>query len=152
MDSEERAVLLRRAIYFDLKTKKDESLDNFLGRNQAVILLMSAYCPSCPVHRKMLIIKEIAEEYGSKVKCMILFGQGNDPGAIAEFMGMNQMPGVGFGVLEQKSMGESYYRMFDFDIDPRIIILDRNGQCSYQESARDAGRIGIEVLRGKMNE
>ncbi len=92
-------------------------------------------------------LKEVSKRTGSKGKVLILFGRGNGVEMIkdwAERMELDES--ISVGVIEGSSSEDNYLKIFRFDIDPRIFVLDREGKIVYYEREGDERMITPEFI------
>ncbi len=93
----------------------------------------------CPEGRRVALLKEIAKNIGSKGKVLILFGKGNRLEMIkdwAERMELDES--ISVGVIEGSFHDNNYLKIFRFEIDPRLIVIDNEGKIVYSQKEGDS--------------
>lgn len=144
--------LLLRLSFKNLRTNKRQSLADALKGQKTLLNLLVSPCFSCPETRRFTIIKEVAER--SDVRVVMLFGKGNGDVILKEYLeryGLDS-PRIEAGIIEEGGELDRsrYYEIYQYDIDPRIIILDKTASIIFLEEKGDDNKIDAEFLIRKL--
>lgn len=151
LKDEELEGLIKRLSFKDVMDGKLMKVEDKLKGKSVILNLFISTCMGCPEGRRVRLIKEIAKKVGSKVKILILFGRGNSEEMIREWKErMEFESSVKVGVIEGSFSEEDYLKIFCFDIDPRIMILDNDGKIIYTEKEGDERAMNSEFILRRM--
>jgi hypothetical protein len=137
--------LIKKLSFLNLKTEKSESLMEKLRGKTSLIILSISTCLTCPETTRMRILKELSAQIDTnKNQIIFLFGKGNNHRMLKDFiirMGLDN-ESISVGIIEDRGLSYSeYYRIFQYDLDPRLFIFGKGGKLKFLERIRDAGKL-----------
>lgn len=152
---EEIEELIKNLSFYNLETGKTESIVEKINERKSLINLSISTCMTCPETSRVHLIKELSEQIDlDKSQIIFLFGKGNNPKMLKDFiirMGLDK-DSVLAGVIEKGKLSDSeYYRIFQYDLDPRILIFEKGGKLKFLEKIRDARKLSdVNFLKEKL--
>lgn len=147
--------LIKKLSFFNLKTEKSESLMEKLRGKTSLIILSISTCLTCPETSRMRILKELSAQIDTnKNQIIFLFGKGNNPKVLKDFIARMRLDkdSISVGIIEERGFSYSeYYQIFQYDLDPRLLIFEKGGKLKFLEKKRDVGKISdINFLKKKL--
>jgi hypothetical protein len=138
-DDDELANLMKNIIFRNVKNNNIENLGEFIEDDGAIVGLFVSVCIGCPETKKIRLMEEISEK--TNLKKILLFARGNSFEIIKEFSetsGLSRYP-ITVGLIENEGVltKDEYFQIYQFNIDPRILIFDGQGRTTYVEKIAD---------------
>lgn len=136
---EENLINIFKGITFvDLKSAKRLSLSEIIEKKNVIIHLSISTCMTCPETKKIKILKDLAKDIDEgNNQILFLFGIGNKAKIINLFIERMQLgeSSTLCGIINDNSTlkYDDYYKIFEFNIDPRIIIIKKDTKSIYIE-------------------
>ena len=142
---------LKELSFYDIIKKESKKLVEEVRGRPIIINLFLSPCFSCPVNQRMAMIKQVCQEMTAKGMAIFnLFAQGNDPGLIEEYALKNDLFGeysyVGTINRNQHLADDAYLDLFDFEIDPRLFLLNSQGELVFSENRDNQRDIKIKFI------
>jgi len=152
LPNDELANLMEKITYRNVINNKKENLGEVIKENGAIACLFISTCIGCPETKKIRLMKEISEK--TNFKKIILFGRGNGFEIIKEFSeraALNKHP-ITVGLIENKGdlSQDEYLKIFQFDVDPRILIFDNQGRITFSEKIADERLINKDFILNRI--
>jgi len=150
-DTSKKTGDLLKCLYFNyIDNGEGEKVSEAIRKAPTIILLFISQCFTCREHNRILLLKEIARLGKSKINVLILFGKGNDLYSIKAFARRTELfkyMKIGLIQLTEGTDQESYYKLFDFMVDPRIIIYNEEGESIFVENEQNQRLITVNYIR-----
>jgi hypothetical protein len=148
LNNDELANLVKNIIFRNVKNNNIENLGEFIESEGAVVALFVSVCIGCPETKKIWLMKEISGR--TNLKEILLFGRGNSFEIIKEFSertGLSMYP-ITVGVIENEGVltKDEYFQIYQFNLDPRILIFDAQGRTTYVEKIADERLMDMDFL------
>lgn len=151
LKDEEIGALIRSLSFKEVKSGKSLRVENEIKGKSTILNLFISTCMGCPEGRRVALLKEIAKKIGSKGKVLILFGRGNGFDMIKEWAERMELDEpISIGVIEGNSLDHNYLKIFRYEIDPRVFVLDKEGRIVYAEKEGDERIMSPEFLLEKL--
>jgi len=143
---EEISDLIKKINFENLKTKKTENLGDRLKGKNTLIRLSISMCMTCPESTRIRLLKDLSQKINpKKSQCIFLYGKGNTSKLMQGYLKglrLNDFPIVpGVIIDENQHTDVEYLTLFQFDLDPRIIIFGKNGEVKFLEEIEDSAKI-----------
>ncbi len=143
--------LIKSLPFRDVRSGKLDRVGDLAKGKSTVLNLFISTCMGCPEGRRISLLKEVGKLLGSKGKLLILFGKGNGSEMIRDWAERMELDkSILIGVIEGSGFDDNYFKIFRFDIDPRIFIFDREGKIVYSEEEGDERFMSPEFLMERM--
>jgi hypothetical protein len=150
----EISALMKNLSYLDIRTNEVENLGYIIRDKRSILNLFISTCMACPEEKRLSTIKRVSERIGTQDgQIIILFGKGNGPKIVREYSERIALtvPNIIIGIIEEGSLPEKdYIRLFDFEINPRLFIFDKNGDIIFSENLKNKAKISAEYLLEKI--
>ena len=151
ISSEDLLSNLKKISYQNMENGKIENLGDMIRGKTAFINLFISKCFGCPVGERIKMMKETAGKCNdNEGEVFFLFGRGNEPQLIVEYAERNQLFGenIKLGIIQESEelSSEDYYRLFDFEINPRLFIVNKEGKLSLAERRRNQRKLDLDYL------
>lgn len=151
LEDREIARLLMSYDFIDIENGRKEKIKEAIENKRAIIMLFISQCFHCEEHKRITLLREMARIAKTGALVMLLFGEGNDLDSIEAFAKRNKIFGVmKIGIIQ--TTGESsrteYHQLFDFEVDPRIIIYDEKAEPVFIENRENRKLVNPDYLRG----
>lgn len=143
--------LLKTYNFINVENNKEEHFRSAIENKPSFILLIISPCLSCPEHYKISLLKDLSKMAKDRANFLLLFGKGNDYERIRQFAEKNNVLGsfkVGIFTNSNIFSENDYYKIFDLEIDPRLLIYNEKGQISFLEELTNRNKISFDFLRG----
>lgn len=142
--------LIKRISYLNIKNNEMENLELKINKKPSIINIFISTCFSCKEHARVRLMKDLSPKYKGEI--VFLFGRGNYFDSVKQFSERFELEHFIVGIIQpgEDLYEEDYYRIFKFDVDPRIIILGENGEISYKEELKDQRKINSDFLLKKI--
>jgi len=136
---------LRDLFYFDVLEKKEKPLFDPTLNKKVIITLFTSICTGCEENSRIQLLKDISSGMNKKYQTVFLFGIGNNEKNIRQYALLNnwdKFP-ISIGVIDRINPAQlsNYYELFEFNVDPRTIIIDSSGTVLFQEFLRNTNSI-----------
>ena len=149
---------LKKVIYsltfYDVIENRKKEIRQFLKKN-IVLILFTSTCLGCEENARIRLSEDLSFKINTdETKIIILFGKGNYAYPIEQFAltkGLNNTPII-TGVISdlEKLKMNDYYNLFDLHIDPRILILNKQGDIIFSEDFANSSFINLDFLKKKL--
>lgn len=138
--------LIKRISYLNIKNNEMEKLEQKINKKPSLINIYISTCFSCQEHARVRLMKDLSAKHKGDI--VFLFGRGNNFDSVKQFSYRFELENFTVGIIQpaEDLYEEDYYRIFRFDVDPRIIILGENGEISYKEEPKDQRKINLDFL------
>jgi hypothetical protein len=149
------ADLINKISYRNIKNDKTENIADITRGKKIIINLFISTCFGCPEGKRLALMRGLSEKINhQKVQIVLLFGKGNGLEIVKEYIsriGLDQTPIV-TGVIERNAIlrEEEYFKIFEFGVDPRLLVLEQKGILIFLEKMGDANKITEEYLLNKL--
>ncbi|MFC2161684.1 TlpA family protein disulfide reductase [Acidobacteriota bacterium] len=149
--NENLETLLKDLFYFDVLEKEEKPLFDPTLNKKVIITLFTSICTGCEENSRIQLLKDISSGMNKKYQTVFLFGFGNNEKNIRQYALLNnwdKFP-ISIGVIEgiNSTQLSDYYDLFDFNVDPRTIILDSSGTVLFQEYLKDINSVTEKFFR-----
>jgi len=137
--------------YYDVLEKREKPLLTPNQDKKIIISLFTSICTGCEENTRIQLLKDVSSEMHKKFQTVFLFGIGNNAKAIRQYAllnNWNKFP-ISIGVIEKINPDQlsDYYDLFEFNVDPRTLILDSSGAVLFQEYLQNANSITKNFFR-----
>ena len=138
--------IIKKTNFTNIENNKTQNLGDMLGAHDLMLQIFVSLCPDCPVDARISLMKLMASQH-ENVKQVLLFGRGNDFDLIQKYaQDEGLLSHITVGIIAGVDDPDgSYYDLFDFNVDPRLIIL-KNNQLRFIEERNSRGKISPEFL------
>jgi hypothetical protein len=145
---------LKKAEYVDAFSGNVHSLASQL-KKITVLAIFTSTCTGCNESSRIRLLKTLADDLrGENVNILIMFGSDNNAAEIRKFAllnNWNKAPiAVGVFHLNREFNSTIYRQLFEFDTDPRLLLLDDKLKILFKENIANANRISKDFLLGKI--
>ena len=149
--NENLETLLKDLFYFDVLEKEEKPLFDPTLNKKVIITLFTSICTGCEENSRIQLLKDISSGMNKKYQTVFLFGFGNNEKNIRQYALLNnwdKFP-ISIGVIEgiNSTQLSDYYDLFEFNVDPRTIILDSSGTVLFQEYLKDINSVTEKFFR-----
>jgi hypothetical protein len=145
-DKECLSEVFSHLLYKNTQSRKTARLMTDVKLDKCIIYLSISNCFQCPENYRIKALKELAERKAlDKKRIIVLFGRGNDFELISHFVkntALDEYFTVGVIQDTDKDYEDSYWNIFRFDLDPRLIVLDR-GTIIFIENDKNHSNIQL---------
>jgi len=150
-NTRQKTIDLLKSLHFNnIENGEGEIVSDSIRKVPTIILISISQCFTCREHNRILLLKEIARLGKSKINVLLLFGKGNDFYSIKAFARRAELfkyMKIGLIQMTEGTDQESYYKLFDFMVDPRIIIYNENGEPIFVENEENQHLITVNYIR-----
>lgn len=147
--------ILKSMSFFDLRTKETKRLTDEIKDKPSLIALFLSPCLGCPVARKIEIFNQAGQKMEKgELSIFYLFAKGNNYALIREYALKNNLFDhnnyVGIINGNQRLTDNDYLNLFDFETDPRLFLINRQGKIVFVENAIDQRSINLKYILEKL--
>lgn len=146
--------ILSQLSFHNINKGQKTSLNKMRAGDKVIFTLFTSTCTGCQENQRIQLLKEVSSRLNpEKSKIIFLFGIGNNANSIKQYAfinGWNEFP-ITVGVMDElKTIQEDdYYKLFEFDTDPRTIILNKKGDVVFAENLKNSKLIDLNFLLKK---
>ncbi len=150
---DELSNLIKKVMYREITNNKLKNLGDMINRNGAIVCLFVSTCLDCSEQNRIHLMKEISEETPN-LKKILLFGRGNSLDILKEFSRkatLNNYP-ISVGLIENLGYltQEEYFKIFKYDVDPRLMIFNSQGRVIFLENIADERLMNTDYILNKI--
>jgi len=94
-------------------------------------------------------LSELTKDTSDTSKFVLLFGKGNNYEAIKKYSEQNNLINfITVGIIADSTNSlENDYKVFNFEIDPRLIIYNKEGEIKLLEDMKNRNKINLDFLK-----
>lgn len=146
---------MKKISYQNIRDNYMENFGNFMNGKKTVLNLFISSCFGCPEGRRVSLLKDLSQKIDlNRSQIIFLFGKGNGVGVIKEYIEQLALGGfpITIGVIEIDDFlpEKEYFKIFQFDIDPRLFIFNERGDIVFLENLEDKRKINLNFLSAKL--
>ena len=141
--------------FLNIRDNNIALLKNIIKDKAAIINLSISSCPGCPESYRLKTLKKLSEYYNNDSMVLVcLFGDGNSIEMLKEYAEkMNlQSSNIILGIIKRddRLTDEEYCRLFQFNVDPRLLIFKNKGKIVFMENEGEEPKINSDYIIKKL--
>jgi len=142
---------IKNISFININDDKPDSLLNVINGKKAIINISISSCFGCPEGNRVKALKYLSRHYDDgKTQVIYLLGDGNSCEIAKELSDKMELKTykIVVGVIQRKnnSNDDDYFRLFQLNIDPRLVIFNENGKLVFLEKEGEANKINQDYL------
>jgi hypothetical protein len=140
------ADLIKKVSFTSWETGATRILGELIKDKNAIINLSVSPCMTCPETKRVYVLKDMSTNIKSQESLILfLFARGNSFESLNDYllrMELFNYP-ITVGIINERTLltEKEYLKMFQLDIDPRILILNKKGKIVFLEKLENTKRI-----------
>jgi len=147
--------LIMKLSFRDISSNETENIRDRMKGKKTILNLSISTCIGCSEGRKIGLINEISQKINLEhTQIILLFGRGNSTEMIKEFSGMMALDtsSIRVGVIEngESLSEEEYYKIFKYDINPRLLVFNEGGNLIFSEKLIDSNKMNADYILSKI--
>ena len=95
-------------------------------------------------------MKNLSELAKGTSKFVLLFGKGNNYEAVKQYSEQNNLTNfLTVGIITDSTdlLKNDYYKIFNFEVDPRLIIYSKEGEIKFLEDMNNKNKVNLDFLK-----
>lgn len=154
IQKEDLSTFLKTINYRNIKSDKTENLGTIMIDKCSLVNIFISTCLDCPENKRIYLLNETAYEARlDKRQIVILFGFGNNFEMVKEFCEKNNLRNMTIGIIQDSGQlpQNDYYKIFKFNIDPRLFIFDGDGNLTFAEDIKNRRKISPDLIMKQLS-
>lgn len=137
-------------IYLDLYQKEARRVQSSDEHEYLIVSLCISPCTECSDAKRNDMLKSLLLKHRENLEIFFLFGADNNPAFLEEYKEKYQLfdPNIHIGLLTRAEDHQEadYYRVFNYQIDPCLFVINGGDKLIFMEDEESTSRIDFNFL------